>query len=124
MSTLPEKTQAWLPEPLSAEVRSSVERLARVDDVQRIALMPDVHLAENVCVGAVVASRAGLYPDAVGGDIGCGMASVASMFSSVKADSHSLMVPSPAPMMSVRRRMIFWRAWKNPVRDCPKNPNV
>lgn len=76
MSTLPEKTQAWLPEPLSAEVRSSVERLARVDDVQRIALMPDVHLAENVCVGAVVASRAGLYPDAVGGDIGCGMASV------------------------------------------------
>jgi tRNA-splicing ligase RtcB len=76
MSQPPPKTEAWLPEPLSGEVRSSVERLARLDDVVRIALMPDVHLAENVCVGAVVATRSGLYPDAVGGDIGCGMAAV------------------------------------------------
>ncbi len=76
MSQLPEKTQAWLPEPLSDEVRRSIERLARLDDVARIALMPDVHLAENVCIGAVVASHSGLYPDAVGGDIGCGMATV------------------------------------------------
>lgn len=76
MSQLPAKTQAWLPEPLSDEVRRSIERLARLDDVARIALMPDVHLAESVCIGAVVASRAGIYPDAVGGDIGCGMAAV------------------------------------------------
>ena len=76
MSQLPNKTEAWLPEPLSDEVRVTVERLARLDDVARIALMPDVHLAENVCVGAVVASRSGIYPDAVGGDIGCGMAAV------------------------------------------------
>lgn len=76
MSQLPEKTQAWLPEPLSDEVRRSIERLARLDNVARIALMPDVHLAENVCIGAVVASHSGLYPDAVGGDIGCGMATV------------------------------------------------
>jgi tRNA-splicing ligase RtcB len=38
--------------------------------------MPDVHLAEDVCVGAVVATRATLYPAAVGGDIGCGMHAV------------------------------------------------
>jgi tRNA-splicing ligase RtcB len=82
MSQLPSKTQAWLPEPLSDEVRGSVERLARLDDVARIALMPDVHLAENVCVGAVVAARSRLYPDAVGGDIGCGMAAV-------QLDAHS-----------------------------------
>lgn len=76
MSELPPKTRAWTVEPLSAEVKQSVERLARLEDVARVALMPDVHLAENVCVGAVVATRGQLLPDAVGGDIGCGMAAV------------------------------------------------
>jgi tRNA-splicing ligase RtcB len=76
VSQLPNKTQAWLPEPLSDEVRASVERLVRLEDVVRVALMPDVHLAESVCVGAVVATRSCLLPDAVGGDIGCGMAAV------------------------------------------------
>ncbi|MBN1611072.1 MAG: RtcB family protein, partial [Polyangiaceae bacterium] len=76
MSALPNKTQAWLSEPLSDEVRASVERLVRLEDVVRVALVPDVHLAENVCVGAVVATRSCLLPDAVGGDIGCGMAAV------------------------------------------------
>ncbi len=73
---LPNQVRAWLPQPLSDEVRRSVERLARVDDVAQIALMPDVHLADNVCIGAVVAARSLLLPDAVGGDIGCGMAAV------------------------------------------------
>jgi tRNA-splicing ligase RtcB len=44
--------------------------------VVHVAVMPDVHLAEDVCVGAVVATRATLYPAAVGGDIGCGMQAV------------------------------------------------
>jgi tRNA-splicing ligase RtcB len=39
--------------------------------------MPDAHLAEDVCVGAVLATSGTLYPSAVGGDIGCGMAAVA-----------------------------------------------
>jgi len=42
-----------------------------------VALMPDAHLAEDVCVGAVLATSGTLYPSAVGGDIGCGMAAVA-----------------------------------------------
>jgi tRNA-splicing ligase RtcB len=76
VSELPNKTRAWLSEPLSDEVRVSVERLVRLEDVVRVALMPDVHLADNVCVGAVVATRSCLFPDAVGGDVGCGMAAV------------------------------------------------
>lgn len=68
--------RAWLSEPPLDEVFHSVERLARIDDVATIALMPDAHLAENVCVGTVVATRTSLLPDAVGGDIGCGMAAV------------------------------------------------
>ncbi len=66
-------TTSWLVEPLSREVALAVERLAASDDVVRVALMPDVHLASEVCVGTVVATRRLLYPGAVGGDIGCGM---------------------------------------------------
>lgn len=63
-------------EPLSKEVRLALERLTRVDDVACVAAMPDVHLARAVCVGAVVATRNTLLPDAVGGDIGCGMSAM------------------------------------------------
>jgi tRNA-splicing ligase RtcB len=39
--------------------------------------MPDVHLASEVCIGVVVATSQLIYPQAVGGDIGCGMLAVA-----------------------------------------------
>jgi tRNA-splicing ligase RtcB len=39
--------------------------------------MPDVHLSADVCVGTVVATDGPLYPNAVGGDIGCGVAALA-----------------------------------------------
>ncbi len=67
----------WLTDPFSKEVSQSVDRLRRSDDVQHVALMPDVHLAKDVCIGAVVATDRLIYPAAVGGDIGCGMASLA-----------------------------------------------
>jgi tRNA-splicing ligase RtcB len=57
-------------------VARSIERLAASDDVQRVAVMPDVHLARDVCIGAVVATSTVIYPAAIGGDIGCGMAAI------------------------------------------------
>jgi tRNA-splicing ligase RtcB (3'-phosphate/5'-hydroxy nucleic acid ligase) len=69
--------RSWADGPLSLEVQAAIERLARGDDVQRIAVMPDVHLSADVCVGTVVATRRLLYPNAVGGDIGCGVAAIA-----------------------------------------------
>lgn len=63
-------------EPLRADVRAALRRIAELADVAAVAAMPDVHLAKGVCVGAVVATRAGLLPDAVGGDIGCGMSAL------------------------------------------------
>ncbi len=65
---------AWLTEPLPAEVAAALQRLARADDVRRIAVMPDVHLAGDVCIGTVAATTRLVYPAAVGGDIGCGVA--------------------------------------------------
>jgi len=58
------------------DVSEAIERLRRAPDVQQIAVMPDVHLATDVCIGVVVATSRLIYPQAVGGDIGCGMLAV------------------------------------------------
>lgn len=67
---------AWLATPLPDEVARALHRLAESDDVIRIAVLPDVHLADEVCIGTAVATRTTVYPAAVGGDIGCGVATV------------------------------------------------
>ncbi len=69
--------RSWASERLSPDIQRSLDRLARSDDVRHVAVMPDVHLAHNVCVGVAFATTQLLYPDAVGGDIGCGMAAIA-----------------------------------------------
>ncbi len=63
----------WLAGPLPAGVESVLARLRRTAGVAQIAVMPDVHLAAEFCVGTVVATERLLFPNAVGGDIGCGM---------------------------------------------------
>jgi tRNA-splicing ligase RtcB len=63
----------WVPGPVSEEVRRAIDRLASAGDVVRVAVMPDVHLAEEVCVGIAVATRERIYPAAIGGDVGCGV---------------------------------------------------
>ena len=68
----------WLTAPLNHEVAEALGRLQRAPDVQRIAVMPDVHLANDICVGVVLATSRLIYPQAVGGDIGCGMIAVAT----------------------------------------------
>lgn len=69
--------RSWTPGPLPRDVEEALERLSRSDDVRRIAVMPDVHLSADVCVGTVIATDHSLYPAAVGGDIGCGVAAIA-----------------------------------------------
>lgn len=74
---LPAIVRTWLAEPMTAEVKLVIDRLARAEDVRRIAIMPDVHLAADVCVGTVLATSRLIYPAAVGSDIGCGMVAMA-----------------------------------------------
>jgi tRNA-splicing ligase RtcB len=66
----------WLIGALPRDVGQALDRLARIDDVHYIAVMPDVHLSHDVCTGNVVATNRWLYPQAVGNDIGCGMAAL------------------------------------------------
>lgn len=73
----PAPIASWLAEPLAPAVERSLLRLARAPGVRRVAVMPDVHLAEEVCVGVVLATEGVIYPSAVGGDLGCGMAAIA-----------------------------------------------
>ena len=67
----------WLAAPLEPAVRQVLDRVRRADDVVHLAVMPDVHLAADVCVGTAMATRRLIYPGAVGGDIGCGMLAMA-----------------------------------------------
>jgi tRNA-splicing ligase RtcB len=69
--------RSWLAAPLDRDVSEALDRLRLAPDVQQIAVMPDVHLAAEVCIGVVVATSHLIYPQAVGGDIGCGMLAVA-----------------------------------------------
>jgi tRNA-splicing ligase RtcB len=73
-SIVPVRT--WLAAPMDHDVSEAIERLRRAPDVQQIAVMPDVHLASDVCIGVAVATSNLIYPQAVGGDIGCGMLAV------------------------------------------------
>ena len=66
----------WLAEPLPADVANAIERLAEAKGVRHVAVMPDVHLAEHVCIGTVIGTDGLVYPQAVGGDIGCGISVV------------------------------------------------
>lgn len=68
--------RARLATPMDRDVSEAIERLRRAPDVKQIAVMPDVHLAADVCIGVVVATSQRIYPQAVGGDIGCGMLAV------------------------------------------------
>ncbi len=70
------RVHRWLVEPLPRNVAQALERLGRAPGVRHVAVMPDVHLSEHVCVGTVVGTEDVLYPQAVGGDIGCGMAAL------------------------------------------------
>jgi tRNA-splicing ligase RtcB len=73
---MPAVLRSWLAEPLPEEVARALDRLAGSEDVVRIAVMPDVHLASGVCIGTVIATHRLIYPQAVGGDIGCGIATI------------------------------------------------
>jgi tRNA-splicing ligase RtcB len=68
--------ESWWHAPPDADVRAALGRLASLPDVCRVAVMPDVHLADEVCIGVALATRSTLYPAAVGSDIGCGMATI------------------------------------------------
>jgi tRNA-splicing ligase RtcB len=72
----PAPLRAWLAGPMEPAAAATIERVRRAAGVVHVAVLPDVHVARDVCVGTAMATVGWLYPAAVGGDIGCGMLSV------------------------------------------------
>src|SRR5690625_6106853 len=52
-----------------------------------IAVMPDAHLGYGMPIGAVLASKEAVVPNAVGVDIGCGMCSLRTNLKSVDTET-------------------------------------
>lgn len=48
--------RTWLAAPMDHDVSEAILRLRRAPDVQQIAVMPDVHLCADVCIGVVAAT--------------------------------------------------------------------
>ncbi len=70
------RIEKWISEPLGLEISNALNKLGRSDDVCHLAVMPDVHLANDVCIGVVMATKDFIYPQAIGQDIGCGMTAI------------------------------------------------
>lgn len=67
---------AFTATPVDVAISRSLERRLRDPAIVRLVILPDVHLAGEVCVGCVIATRDRIFPEAVGGDIGCGVTTI------------------------------------------------
>lgn len=82
----------WLVEArVSAKVQENLDRLARSEDVRHVVVLPDIHLGYQINNGCVVATVDLVYPQAVGGDIGCGLSAIAfgGAAEALKNDRHA-----------------------------------
>jgi tRNA-splicing ligase RtcB len=55
---------------------NQLSNIAKLPPVDRVAVMPDVHLGKGATIGSVIAMRDAVSPSAVGVDIGCGVSAV------------------------------------------------
>lgn len=70
--------KVWLPEnTIEPECLQQAANLSRLPFVHKwVALMPDTHMGKGMPIGGVIATEGVVIPNAVGVDIGCGMAFV------------------------------------------------
>ena len=67
------------PSEVESAALDQLKRIAALPWVyDHVAAMPDVHLGKGATVGSVIAMKGAVSPSAVGVDIGCGMAAVAT----------------------------------------------
>jgi tRNA-splicing ligase RtcB (3'-phosphate/5'-hydroxy nucleic acid ligase) len=105
--------EKWVAGKLPRDVALALDRLAEASDVVHIAVMPDVHLAEDVCVGTVLATRRLLYPAAVGGDLGCGVVAVRYDAHAEVLANAGVLARLAAEIPRERRRAAALPAWPN-----------
>ena len=69
---LNERIRYWVHKPVEDLISQNVLNLATAPGVRHVAVMPDIHLSKKICNGVAIACEGILFPEAVGGDIGCG----------------------------------------------------
>ena len=63
----------WCPD-IEEEALNQMKNLAKLPFVEHCALMPDAHLGVSMPIGGVLATMGVIIPNAVGVDVGCGLA--------------------------------------------------
>lgn len=70
-------TLLWAdPASIESAALDQLRNISALPWVEKVRVMPDVHLGKGATVGSVIAMRDAVSPSAVGVDIGCGMAAV------------------------------------------------
>ena len=70
-------TLMWAePGEIEPAALDQLRNISKLPWVEKLRVMPDVHLGKGATVGSVIAMRDAVAPAAVGVDIGCGMAAV------------------------------------------------
>ena len=67
-------TVPW--ESIERDAQNQILRVLSVPELERLAIMPDVHPGHDLCIGGVALLRGLISPSFVGYDIGCGMCHV------------------------------------------------
>lgn len=79
-----------------------------------VAVMPDVHVGKGATVGSVIAMRGAVAPAAVGVDIGCGMAAVATSLTASRLPDDlkelRLAIEAAVPVGRAQHRAPAWQA--------------
>ena len=69
------KVFSWCPE-IEESAMAQIRNLAQLPFAVHLAIMPDCHAGYGMPIGGVLATDGVVIPNAVGKDIGCGMAVV------------------------------------------------
>ena len=88
-----DNTLMWAhPHEIEPAALDQLRNISRLPWVEKVRVMPDVHLGKGATVGSVIAMRDAVSPSAVGVDIGCGMAAVRTSLtlSDLPDDLHGL----------------------------------
>ncbi len=93
----------WICGRIPSDAGEAIQRIVHADDVRHVAIMPDVHPAGLLCNGLAVGTSRLVYPEAVGGDIGCGYAAV-----KLDAAAEMLNAKAAAQLLIRLRRICPW----------------
>ncbi len=119
----PAPVLSWANHALGSEETKMAKNVASLPFVfKHVALMPDVHLGKGALIGSVVATKDAIIPAAVGVDIGCGMSTIKTPFTSAQLEGKlkqiRLDIEAAIPVgfnenKEVEKSVTNWQGWQD-----------